>query len=154
MRFVVRSGDGIFELAKRLSVLPMPFVVEITEGETRRSAQNNLAFRWYQDIAKQRGEGDIEDYRAYCKLHFGVGIMKGESAAYAEKYDKYIKPMPYEQKLDMMKEPIAFPVTSLMTVKQMTRYLDKVSQHWTAQGVRLTDPEALKYENLATLERS
>jgi len=37
-------------------------------------------------------------------------------------------------------------MTSIMTVKQMTEYLDGVQRHYSAQGVRLTDPEALKYE--------
>ena len=38
------------------------------------------------------------------------------------------------------------PVTSLMTVKQMTAYLDAVQGEYLPQGIRLTDPAALRYE--------
>jgi hypothetical protein len=33
-----------------------------------------------------------------------------------------------------------------MTSKQMTAFMDEMQRHWVGQGVRLTDPEALKYE--------
>jgi hypothetical protein len=32
-----------------------------------------------------------------------------------------------------------------MTVKQMTRFMDAVHDDLAGQGVRLTDPEAMKY---------
>jgi len=35
-----------------------------------------------------------------------------------------------------------FPVTSLMTTRQMARYLDIVSRKLTEQGIKLTFPDA------------
>jgi hypothetical protein len=44
-----------------------------------------------------------------------------------------------------MLPPHDYPVTRLMTVKQMTRFMDAVHDDLAGQGVRLTDPEAMKY---------
>ena len=56
-----------------------------------------------------------------------------------------LKSLPYEQKLDAIKS-FDLPVTRLMTSKQMTAFMDEMQRHWILQGVQLTDPEALKYE--------
>jgi hypothetical protein len=56
-----------------------------------------------------------------------------------------LKALPYEQKLDAIKA-FDLPTTRLMTQKQMTAFMDEMHHHWIKQGVRLTDPEALKYE--------
>jgi hypothetical protein len=37
-------------------------------------------------------------------------------------------------------EETELPMTSLMTVKQMTAFMDQMTRTWVAQGVRLTDP--------------
>jgi len=42
----------------------------------------------------------------------------------------------------MMKEPLDFPVTRLMTTKQKAHYLDALYQHWSEQGIILTDPNS------------
>ena len=62
-----------------------------------------------------RRRGSIE---AYCKLHFGVPILRRDSLEYRQKYDRIIRPMSYEQKLELMVEPFDFPVTSAMNVAQ------------------------------------
>ena len=33
-----------------------------------------------------------------------------------------------------------------MTVKQMTAFMDEMHREWSGVGIRLTDPEALRYE--------
>ena len=62
-----------------------------------------------------------------------------------ESYDRALGPLLYGDKLRFI-ERFQLPVTSLMGVKQMSRYLDTVQAEYLPQGVRLTDPEALKYE--------
>lgn len=114
------------------------FVVE--EAPDHRSIpQNSLQWRWCSDASKQ-GDQSAEDYQAYCKLHFGIPILRRDSAEYREAYDRIIKPLPYEQKLELQKAPFEWPVTRAMTKKQLTEYLDRVWQHFTGQGFRLTDP--------------
>jgi len=49
--------------------------------------------------------------------------------------------MPYGQKLELMVEPFDFPVTSAMTVKQHSEFLDKTAQHLRELGIHLTAME-------------
>jgi ABC-type Na+ transport system ATPase subunit NatA len=72
-----------------------------------------------------------------------VPILRAENAAFRQKYDTVVKPLPYKQKLAIMQEPLDLPVTRMMTVDQHTRYLDAVHRMLSQQGFRLTDPEAL-----------
>jgi hypothetical protein len=115
--------------------------------EDRSLAQNRLAFRWYNDAADQLKDGTASDKRAYCKLHFGVAILKDGTGKATDKfrdvYDRIIRPLTYEQKLELMTEPINLPITSLMTVKQFTQYLDAVQQFFSSIGVVLVTDDDL-----------
>lgn len=118
-------------------------VEKLTSASRRRTLdQNSLQHKWHTEAAQQLGEGTAEDYRAFCKLYFGVPILRAESPDFREQYDSIIRPLPYEKKLDLMKAPIDLPVTRLMSVKQTTQYLDEVQRHYMSQGVALTIPEA------------
>lgn len=110
-------------------------------GKQRTLKQNNLQRLWLGEAAKQ-GDQTAEEYRAYCKLHFGVPIMRQQSEVFREKYDRIIKPLDYEQKLELMMVPFDFPVTRLMDTANEGKYLDKVYQFFTGIGFVLTDPES------------
>lgn len=122
----------------------LPFTATIEAGRSRSTRQNRLQRQWMNDIAAQLPDYDAEGWRAYCKLHFGVAIRKASDEAFADMYDRIIRPLPYEQKLDLMRVPIDLPVTRDMSAKQMTQYLDDIQRHFAEQGVLLTDPEAMR----------
>ena len=128
-------------------MLPVRVVTIDEHIEDRSLAQNRLAFRWYNDAADQLKDGTASDKRAYCKLHFGVAILKDGTGKSAEKfrdvYDRIIRPLTYEQKLELMTEPINLPITSLMTVKQFTQSLDAVQQFFSSIGVVLVTDDGL-----------
>jgi len=107
----------------------------------RTSRQNRLQRLWLDEAAKQ-GDQTAEEYRAYCKLHFGVPIMRQQSQVFREKYDRIIKPLDYEQKLELMMVPFDFPVTRLMDTANEGKYLDKMYQFFSGIGFVLTDPES------------
>ena len=107
---------------------------------TRRLAQNNLQFQWYLD-AESQGDMTAQEYRAYCKAWFGVPILIAEDEAFRAVYDSVIRPLDYEQKLELMAPPIDLPITSRMTVKQMSKYLDAVHAHFIGKGIQLTDTD-------------
>lgn len=142
---IIREPIHVEALANMLRGRKLPITVTWTQGAPRSTAQNRLAQRWFTDIATQLGDQTHEDVRAECKLRFGVPIMRAENEVFRISYDRVIKALPYEQKLDAIKA-FDLPVTRLMTVKQMTAFMDEMQRHWSAQGVRLTDPEAIKYE--------
>jgi hypothetical protein len=142
---VIRDPIHVEALANLLRGRKLPITVTWTQGAPRSTAQNRLAQRWFTDIATQLGDQTHEDVRADCKLRFGVPILRAENEAFRISYDRVIKDLPYENKLDAIKA-FDLPVTRIMTAKQMTAFMDEMQRNWTAQGVRLTDPEALKYE--------
>lgn len=110
------------------------------QTKTRSAAQNRLQQKWHLEAAQELKDESAEEKRAYCKLHFGVPILRNDKD-FRARYDAVIKPMDYQTKLALMAEPFDFSVTRLMTVEQKTRYLDAVWNHYTSQGVRLTAPD-------------
>lgn len=110
----------------------------------RSPNQNDLSFKWYQEVAQHFGDRTPSDVRAYCKLHFGVPIRRETDAVFREKYDRILKPLSYEQKLECMVDPLDFPVTRDLKKPQMNRFLDEVFSHWWGKGVQLTQPETKK----------
>jgi hypothetical protein len=142
---IIREPIHVEALANMLRERKLPITVTWTQGAPRSTAQNRLAQRWFTDIATQLGDQTHEDVRAECKLHFGVPILRAENEVFRLSYDRVIKALPYEEKLAAIKA-FDLPVTRLMNVKQMTAFMDEMQRHWSGHGVRLTDPEAMKYE--------
>ena len=118
----------------------LPCTVQITKGLPRSILQNKLQRKWLTE-AEQQGDCTAEEYRAYCKLHYGVAIMKFESPEWAEKYDRIVKPMDYKTKLELMAEPFDFPVTRCLSTKGAKKYLDQMYDYFTGKGFTLTDPD-------------
>jgi len=93
------------------------------------------------EAAEQLGEYTADEYQAICKLELGVPILRGEDEDFRDLYDRLIRPLPYETKLEVMGHKFDFKVTSRMKTGQMKRYMDDVYSYFTGLGVRLTDPE-------------
>jgi len=142
-RTVMDEGQ-VEALMAYLRSAPMPFTVTVNKGKLRSAEQNRLQRKWVLEVAEQRMDMTPEEVRGYCKLHFGVPILRHQNEAWRVKYDQIVKPLPYEAKLSLMQEPFDFGVTRIMTTKQKAQYLDAVHAHWTAQGIILTTPEAMQ----------
>lgn len=134
----VKNSDDLELLTAYLKGRKRPFTVEITDGRDRSSEQNRLAFKWYKEISEQTGE-EIEDVRARCKLEIGVPILR-ENDDFRKVYDRLIRPHSYPDKIGFIKAT-DMPVTRLMKVEQMSRYLDIVFRTHAANGIALTVPE-------------
>ena len=119
----------------------LPFTASVVQGKHRTNEQNRLQRKWMQEVAEQLGDRTSEEVRGHCKLHFGVPILREENEAFRVGYDRTVKPLSYEQKLDLMMEPLSLPVTSIMNTRQKTAYLDQVFKHFTELGLVLTQPE-------------
>jgi hypothetical protein len=119
---------------------PLPLTVTLAKGGKRSLKQNRLQRHWLNEIAEQLGDRTPEEVRGYCKLTIGVPILRAENEAFRERYDAIVKPLPYEQKLALMMEPLDFPVSRLMSTKQATAYLDGIHRHFSEKGIVLTDP--------------
>ena len=129
--------DSFIELLKHKKT---PYTVSVKDGRKRSVEQNRLQRMWMNEAAEQLGEYTAEEYRAYCKAHFGLPILIGENEDFAKDYNAVIRPLTYEQKIKIMGTPIDFPVTRLMKMGQKKRYLDDVYIHFTGLGCQLTEP--------------
>lgn len=118
--------------------MALPVTVEWSKGADRSLEQNHLQFLWSNEAAQQRGDVTFDEVRHEWKLHYGVPILRRDSASFRAVYDKTLKPLAYVDKLKLM----AFvPVTSEFTVRQMVEYLDTVQRETLQLGIRLTDPD-------------
>ena len=132
-------------LLKRIEAQKLPFTAHIEPGRNRSVEQNKLQRMWVNEVAEQMGDRTPEEVRGYCKLHFGVPIMRAESEKFCEVYDRLIRPLDYAAKLEFMMVPMDLPVTRIMSTKQKTAYLDAVYAHFSEQGVVLTLPADKRY---------
>ena len=135
---VIENERHETELFALLSARKKPYTVDVKQGKHRSNEQNHLQQMWH---AEQLQDERAEDKRAYCKLHFGVPILRGENEAFKEQYDRIIRPLPYELKLEAMRIPLDLPVTRIMTTGQKKRYLDDIWHHYSELGVQLTEPK-------------
>jgi len=149
MKRTVFDARGLDALFREIECLPHPFTVAIKAGRDRSLSQNALAWKWAGEIAAHYGDRTANEVHAHNKLHHGVPIRRETDPAFAEVYDARIKPLTYEAKLALMAPPIDLPVTRDMRVREMVRFMDAVREAWSARGVVLTDPEAMKYEGSA-----
>ena len=130
--------DAFFRLVESYR---FPCTANITKGKDRTIEQNRLQRLWHIEAAEQLQDETAEQKRAYCKLHFGVPILRSESEDFCAAYDKHIRPLPYETKLACMAVPLDFPVTRLMSTKQTHDYLEAMREHYQELGVVLTIPD-------------
>lgn len=113
--------------------------VRMTLKARKRSLdQNGISHVWYEQMAREDRQHDALGHKCYCKLHHGVPILRAEDAEFRAFYDGAIKGLSYEQKLAAMKY---LPVTSLMTVEQLSKYLEAVQDDYRRRGVWLEFPE-------------
>ena len=97
--------------------------------------KNALSHVWYKDIAGFKQDWTPIEARQWCKLHIGVPILLAENEKFAAHYNKFVRyQASYEEKLEFM---LYCDVTSIMSAKQMTDYLNQVQLHWRNEGLFL-----------------
>ena len=136
----IKNEDDLRLLFQFLKNRKRPFTVDIQDGRKRSENQNSLQHLWIKEAAEQL-EQSVEELRAFCKLRFGVPILRRDSEQFRDTYDRLIKPLSYEDKIEAMIR-FDWPVTRLMTVPQKTEYLSEVERCFLEQGCVLTSPEA------------
>jgi hypothetical protein len=137
---VIKTETDRAAMITYLSGCNIPCTIDIVRGARRSTEQNKLQRMWLNEIAEQLQDQTPEEVRGYCKLTMGVPILRSENEAFCEKYDRIVKPLPYEQKIEVMMLPLSLPVTSIMTTDQKTRYLDAMYRHFVDRGLVLTEP--------------
>jgi hypothetical protein len=111
--------------------------IDAKTGKARSLDQNAISHAWYEQLARELREDDALGWKCYCKLHFGVPILRTEDNEFREIYDASIMGMTYERKLVAMKY---LPVTSNMTKRQLSKYLEAMQDAFVSLGVMLEFP--------------
>ena len=134
--FIKRQSD---KTAKPLQIIGNP------ERKKRTDPQSDLQFVWY-TIAEQRGDMTASEYRALCKLNFGVPILCRDDDEYRQEFNENVGCFDDEVQLSILKSKvIKYPVTSIMSDAQMSEYLSMVKNFLTFDcGIDLD--EGLHYE--------
>lgn len=111
--------------------------ISIKAGKDRSLDQNAIAHAWFSQIANELREQTALQVKAECKLTIGVPILRAEDEDFRKFYDNSIRLMTYEDKLAAMS---FLPVTSLMTVKQLSQFLVGMQETYRKRDVALEFP--------------
>ena len=111
--------------------------VKWTTGQKRSALQNDQIYVWYDQIARELREDDKTGWRRFCKLHFGVPILRDGDADFRAFYDLAVKWLQYPDKLKAMDH---IDITSRMNKTQLSKYHEAMQDHFKPLGV------ALKYQ--------
>lgn len=136
---ILRNAEDVDGFVKLLCALKLPVTVTWVQGADRSDDQNNLSWKWAADVATQLGDRETADVRAVWKLTIGVPILRGDDPDFRTAYDRAVRHLSYEDKIVLMRD-LDFPVTRLMKVRQMCRFLDQVERQCLGMGLRLTQP--------------
>jgi hypothetical protein len=108
-------------------------------SDKRSADQNSISHAWYTEVSRALQDRSPLSVKCESKLNCGVPILRAEDDDFRSFYDASIKStLSYEQKMGAMK---FLPVTSLMSVQQLSQYLEDVQQFWGRQGVFLAFPD-------------
>lgn len=142
-RYCITQEDAA-SLSEYLVGLPLPFSVSIGGGLTRTKSQNALLHKWYGEIAAQLGDTDAHQVKGECHRKWGLTIrLRDEVFAFVWK--RSAVGLNYEQECKFLASG-ALNVSSAMSPKELTEYMDAMSREYRLRGFFLTDPELQKYE--------
>ena len=136
--FTINSDESlqyVFGKIRELYAAHRYLRVSVKTGQMRSQLQNQISHVWYQQLGRELREDDTLGWKCFCKLNFGVPILRAEDDEFREFYDLTIKRnLSYEEKLQAMK---FMPVTSRMDKKQIGSYLETMQNHFRTKGVML-----------------
>ena len=113
--------------------------VKFLDKEKIRSlSTNDMIYAIYTQVTKQKEDVGMIDIRRKCKLDWGVPLLKGSN----KKFRHYLELsmfdlLPYDQQLESMD---ILPVSSLMSPKVASEYIDTMIREYSQHGLCLTHP--------------
>jgi len=136
---IIRNADDLHDLAHFLGGLKFPITVSWVKGADRSQEQNRTMWMWAAEVAEQLQDREAADVQAEWKLTIGIPLLRADDPAFRETYDETVKGLDYETKIRIMRD-LEFPVTRLMKVSQMCRFMNEVQQRCLTAGLQLTEP--------------
>jgi len=145
-RIIIRDHQAIENITAILTAtleLDCNYVCDIKKYvKSRTLPQNAISHAWYSEVAKKEKEYHETEVKCLCKLHIGLNIIRGVDEEYNDLCARHIDILPYEHKLEAM---LFFPVTSLFSSEQFTRYLEGVRKNYSGRvDLRFPDEQPLE----------
>jgi hypothetical protein len=116
----------------------LPYTLNLIPGRSRSPEQNRLQWLWAGQIAAHYGDRTAREVQSELKLVFGIPILMAENEAFAKAWAPVKARLTWEEQLDHIQH---VDVSSILTSKQMTAYLDEINRFYTEDGVDLVQPD-------------
>lgn len=146
-RRVIRTAEDRLRWNAFQDNADLPYTVTFSAGAGRTLSQNGLLHMWFGELAKQMEDQTMTTIKGQCHRKYGLPIrMQDEQFAYV--WNKSGAGLTYEQQCAFLASGV-LNVSSAMSVKELTGYMDEMGRDYRAQGFKLTDPELLKYMDTA-----
>ena len=143
----VITAEQAAQVARFVEGLPIPFTLTWREGAKRSLSANALLHKWYGEAAHQLGDVTAIQVKGRCHVQYGLPIRLRDEV-FAWVWSKTGARLSYEKQCALF-ERGALAMTSEMTPKELSEYMDAMARDFRAQGLVLTDPEERKYEGAA-----
>lgn len=138
----IRTPDDAASFLAFINDMPMPYRVSVMQGDGRTGSQNSLLHKWFGEVARQQGDRTLVDVKGECHRMFGLAIRLQEPQ-FSWVWERTGALMDYDKQCKFLASGI-LSVSSGMTVKQLTTYMDAMQSYYRGEGVVLTDPEDLQ----------
>lgn len=135
----ITTPEQAQSLAAFLTGLSVPYTVTVREGRVRSLDQNALLHKWFGEIATQ-GDMSASDVKGQCHHEYGLPIRLRDPQ-FAWLWNNSAAKLEYEKRCRVLASG-QFQISSKMTTKELSEYMDAMHRDYTARGVRLTTPEA------------
>ena len=147
---LAQAGKEIVELMNAGKSVDL-IVQEHVDVKARSVPQNRLIYAIYKRIGDTLYGGDELHARRECKLMIGCKILYRESDEFVKTFDKVIRPLPQEIRLEAMD---LISVSSIMTVKQCKQFITDCMNQYTLRGCYFADLDGIEeYSNYRESQR-
>ena len=146
--FEVKQEGDFARLINHLGNMDHPFTAVVSPGlkpKKRTDAMNRTIHKWFGEIAAHLGDMTAMEVKAQCNLTYGTPIKRRDDDEWGAAFGYIFDALSYPAKIKAMRV-LDIPITRDMNTKQLSEYMDQMQRDYLGQGVRLTDPDARKYE--------
>ena len=138
INFILHNNiPALVKQLEKLDITKKHLIRSYPQGKLRSIQQNDISHAWYLQLSRELPQETALGWKCHCKLHHGVGLLRANDLAFKHFYDSSLKQLTYEQKLEAMQ---FVPVTSLMSTKVLSEYLEILQSEFRKQGVMLEFP--------------
>jgi len=139
---LIRSLEELAEFGENcLKGRPYPYRLTVDDARDRSHEQNRTMWLWAREVGEQTGY-TADEVQAHWKWQFGIPILSRDSEDYREIFSRI--PWKEGDREEITRMLKYLPVTSEMSVKQMSEMLDEIWSYHVVFGHILTDPEKAK----------